>query len=386
MRHLLLKLILCVTPCIGMSAASAKDLYFAGFSFAGNYSQNSQRYQYAESLKEEKAPNGMNVLDAALKDQLSTLDRSDITLKYGLGDATSGNASALAFALQQESVEDVKRGDKDVYVYRVIGDVLVFDMQTKTLLLDIPAMAQYQDVGAPGRTSDEHKNVFRHMYLDKTFGANVFAEWVRRLKDAPVGKTYTSYMKVRNVTIAPEAEAVIPTDLKQNDAYQTEVAQAFEYSLASAQNVGLVPYTKGQAIGQSMVARFANGDSFTLSLPEPDFVIDIRVRAFRKAQVQTNATEQFVFGAFITLDVEQPQLQTKYVNADFKNLNYVVLDRSEGFTPNDWDAYQTSLRRLFIVLAQQISKRDPKTLAEMTKAPDIDKQMTAFKGVVDKCM
>jgi hypothetical protein len=386
MRHLLFKLILCVTPCIAMSAASAKDLYFAGFSFAGNYSQNSQRYQYAESLEEEKTPNGMDALDAALKDQLSTLDRSDITLKYGLGDATSGNASALAFALQQESVEDVKRGDKDVYVYRVIGDVLVFDMQSKTLLLDIPAMAQYQDVGAPGRTSDEHKNVFRHMYLDKTFGANVFAEWVRRLKDAPVGKTYTSYMKVRNVTIAPEAEAVIPADLMQNDAYQTEVAQAFEYSLASTQNVGLVPYTKGQAIGQSMVARFANGDSYTLSLPEPDFVIDIRVRAFRKAQVQTNATEQFVFGAFITLNVEQPQLQTKYVSADFKNLNYVVLDRSEGFTPNDWDAYQTSLRRLFIVLAQQISKPDSKTLAEMTKAPDINKQMNAFKGVVDKCM
>lgn len=386
MRHWLLKLILCVPSFIGISAANATDLYFAGFSFSGDYSQNSQRYQYAESLKEEKAPNGMNVLDAALKEQISSLDRSDITLRYDLGDTTSGNAKALAFALQQESVEDVNRGDKDVYVYRVIGDVLVFDMQTKTLLLDIPAMAQYQDVGAPGRTSSEHKNVFRKMYLDKTFGANIFAEWVRRLKDAPVGKTYTSYMKVRNVTIAPEAEAAVPDDLKQNGAYQTEVAQAFEYSLASAQNVGFVPYTKGQAIGQNMVARFANGSSYTLNLPDPDFVIDIRVRAFRQAKVQTNATDQYVFGSFITLEVEQPQLQTKYVDADFKNLNYVVLDRSEGFTPNAWDAYQTSLRRLFTVLTQQISKRDSKTLAEMTKAPDIEKQMTAFKGVVDKCM
>ncbi|WP_233860297.1 hypothetical protein [Paraburkholderia sp. HD33-4] len=375
-----------MTPCIGVSAANATDLYFAGFSFSGDYSQNSQRYKYAESLQEEKAPNGMNVLDAALKDQVSSLDRSDITLKYDLGDTTSGNAKALAFALQQESVEDVPRGDKDVYVYRVIGDVLVFDMQTRTLLLDIPAMAQYQDFGAPGRTSSEHKNVFRKMYLDKTFGANIFAEWVRRLKDAPVGKTYTSYMKVRNVTIAPEAEAVIPDDLKQNDAFETEVAQAFEYSLASAQNVGLVPYTKGQAIGQNMVERFANGNSYTLNLPDPDFVIDIRVRAFRQAKVQTNATDQYVFGSFITLDVEQPQLQTKYVDADFKNLNYVVLDRSEGFTPNAWDAYQTSLLHLFTVLTQQISKRESKTLAEITKAPDIDKQMTAFKGVVDKCM
>ncbi|HEX7931693.1 MAG TPA: hypothetical protein VF573_01240 [Paraburkholderia sp.] len=386
MRHLLLKLILCVTPCIAMSAANAKDLYFAGFSFAGDHSQNSQRYPYAEALQEEKAPNGMNVLDAALREQLAALDRSDITLKYGFGDTHSGNASALAFALQQESVEDVKRGDKDLYVYRVIGDVLVFDMQSKALLLDIPAMAQYQDVGTPGRTPDEHRKVFRKMYLEKSFGANVFAEWVRRLKDAPVGKTYTSYIGVRNVTIAPEAEAVIHDALKQDDAYQTEVAQAFEYSLASAQNVGLVPYTKGQAIGQSMVARFANGDSYMLNLPDPDFVVDIRLRAFRRAQVQTSATEQYVFGSFITLEVEQPQLQTKYVSADFKNLNYVVLDRSAGFTPNDWDAYQTSLRRLFTVLAQQISKRDSKTLAEMTKAPDIDKQMTAFKGVVDKCM
>jgi hypothetical protein len=133
-----------------------------------------------------------------------------------------------------------------------------------------------------------------------------------------------------------------------------------------------------------MVARFADGSSYTLALPDPDFVIDIRIRAFRQAKVQAATTDQFVFGSFITLNVEQPQLQSKYVNADFKNLNYVVLDRAD--VPDPWGAYQTSLRQLFIVLAQQISKRDSKTLTGMTKAPDIDAQLSAFKGVVEKCM
>ena len=384
MRHLLLKLILCLTPCIAMNAANAKDLYFAGFSFAGIFAELTA-LSLCRSTEGRKDSEWHERTRCRAQGSTRRARSKRHHTEVRPGRPSRRHASTLAFALQQESVEDVKRGDKDVYVYRVIGDVLVFDMQTKTLLLDIPAMAQYQDVGTPGRTSEEHRRVFRNMYLQV-----LRCQRLRGMGATPEGRAdrqnYTSYIGVRNVTIAPEAEAVIPDALKKNDAYRTEVAQAFEYSLASAQNVGLVPYTKGQAIGQSMVARFANGDSYTLTLPEPDFVIDIRVRAFRRAQVQSNATEQYVFGSFITLDVEQPQLQTKYVSADFKNLNYVVLDRSEGFTPNDWDAYQTSLRRLFTVLAQQISKRDSKTLAEMTKAPDIDKQMTAFKGVVDKCM
>jgi hypothetical protein len=40
------------------SAVNAKDLYFAGFSFAGNYLQNSQLYPVAESLKDEPVRGG----------------------------------------------------------------------------------------------------------------------------------------------------------------------------------------------------------------------------------------------------------------------------------------------------------------------------------------
>lgn len=385
-QRLLLKLSIPLALSLTCAATRAQDLYFAGFSFSGDYAQNQQRYPEAESLQNEKRPDGVNVLDAALATQLKALHRSDITLKSDLGDMTSGNATALAFALDQESVEDDKMGSQDLYIYRVIASVLVFDFQTKTVVADFPAMVQFQDLGAPGRTDADNRAVFRRIYLEPDFGANIFAEWVRRLSVVRINNSYSAHLAVHSVTIEPEAQAKLPDALKQNDAYATQVAQTFEYSLASKQNVGILPYTSGQAIGAKMVARFANGNSYDLSLPKPDFTIDIRVRAFRAAKAETNATDQYVFGSFITLAVQQPDLQKTYVHADFKNLNFVVLDKSSAVAPDAWQGYQTSLRELFNVLADQISRPDEKVLADMTKAPDIDTQLAGFKEVVNKCM
>jgi hypothetical protein len=39
------------------------------------------------------------------------------------------------------------------------------------------------------------------------FGANIFAEWVRRLNVAPL--VDTDYLAVRNVTLAPEVESTL---------------------------------------------------------------------------------------------------------------------------------------------------------------------------------
>jgi hypothetical protein len=372
--------VLCLGCALGFAspAADAKDLYFAGFSFAGDYDQNHERYPVAENYAHE--------MDAALQAQLKTLTRSDIHLKYSLGDMTSGDATAVAFALDQESHEDVPRGKQDLYIYRVIAEVLVFDFQSKTVLADFPAMVQYQDLDAPGRTDAEHAEVFKRIYLDPTFGANIFAEWVRRLDVAPIGKGYADYLAVHDVTLAPEVESMLREKAIDANTYRAEVAQEFEYSLASRENVALLPYTQGQAIGSKMAGRFANGESYTLDLPKPDFSIDIKVRPFQMRQAESGATDQYAFGAFITLTVEQPDLQKTYVSADFRNINTVVLDKSEAITPDLWQSYQTSLRALFNRLAEQISQRDATVLSDMTRTPDIDTQLRGFQEVLKKCM
>jgi hypothetical protein len=367
--------------------ADAQNLYFAGFSFAGDNDQNHQRYPVAEALAHQKDENGVPVLDKALRAQLKTLKRNDLQLKYAFADMASGDATAIAFALEQESHEDVPRGTQELYIYRVIAEVLVFNFQTNTVLADFPAMVQYQDLDAPGRTQAKHAEVFKSIYLDSTFGANIFAEWVRRLDVAPISKGYPDHLAVTNVTLAPEVESMLRAKAIEADTYRAEVAQAFEYSLASKQNVALLPYTKGQAIGSKMAGRFENGDSYMLDLPKPDFSIDITVRPFQMRQAETPATDQYAFGAFITLKVEQPDLKKTYINADFRNINSVVLDKSAAITPDVWQSYQTSLQALLNRLAEQISQRDSSVLSDMTRTPDIDTQLRGFQEeVLKKCM
>jgi hypothetical protein len=368
-------------------AGEVQNVYFAGFSFAGNFDQNHERYPVAEALAKKHDANGMPLLDAALREQLQRgLKRTDIQLKDSLGDLASQDSTAVAFALEQESHEDVPRGSQELYIYRVIAEVLVFNFQTKTVLAEFPAMAQFQDIDAPGRTELEHRKVFERMYTEPAFGANIFAEWVRRLDVTRFSEGDTYYLAVRDVTIAPEVESMLRAQAIDPGVYRTEVAQELEYSLASKQNVALLPYTEGQAIGAKMAGRFVNGDSYMLALPKPDFTIDLKVQPFQTRHAETAATDQYAFGAFVNLRVEQPDLQKTYLDADFRNVNFVAFAKSSATKPDTWQSYQTSQRALFQRLAEQVSARDAKVLSDMTRAPDIGEQLRGFQEVLKKCM
>jgi hypothetical protein len=366
----------------------AVELYYAGFSFAGDYSQNQIRFPVAADLSTHRNETGVPVLDAALSKVIGEDYSNNAKLVKAMGFPKSGASQlSIAFALSEESTEEVEWGGRTLYIYRVISQILVFDFDDKKLISNFPAMLQYQDIVEKKRSPEDHYEVFKRIYLDtETVSTSIFREWVRRLNSVTIKPSYSAYLKLIDVVLDPELEAQMPNGLQLSDAYASQVAQQFEFILSEQQEVSLIPFTKGQAIGAKMAARFSNGDSFQLALPQPDFAMTLRVHPFKYLHQTANVSDKHAFGAFVTLAVEQPDLGKSYLDMRFKNVNVVVFDKRDETVVDKWQSFQTSLRSLFVKLSTQISVRDKKVLADMNRDKSAKKQLTKFEEVIRKCM
>lgn len=366
----------------------AVELYYAGFSFAGDYSQNQIRFPIAADLSTRKNSEGVPLLDAALSKVITEDYSNSAKLIKALGVQKSGTPQlSIAFALSEESTEEVEWGGQILYIYRVIAQILVFDFDDKKLISNFPAMLQYQDIVQEKRSSEDHYDVFERIYLDTdAVSTSIFREWVRRLNSITIKPNYSAYLKLTDVVLDPELETQMPSHLQSSDAYAFQVAQQFEFILSEQQEVSLIPFTKGQAIGAKMAARFANGDSFQLALPEPDFTMTLTVHPFKYLQQTSNVSDKHAFGSFVTLAVEQPDLDKTYLDMRFKNVNVAVFDNRDDTVVDKWQSFQTSLRALFVNLTTQISVRDKKVLASMSKDQSAKRQLKQFEEVIKKCI
>lgn len=373
----------------------AQDVYFAGFTFIGNNDQNNLRYPVATKLVSEKNSDNVSPVDLAIRKEIANLKRKDISIKTDQGKLSSGNSVAMAFALNDESIESVKWEGRNLYIYRVVAQILVFDFYEKKVIANYPVMVQYQDISDTLRNSTEHEAVFRKIYLAEDFKENIINEWMRKLETATIKPSYNEYLQIRSVKLDNGVYENLPESLKKPNLYEIQVAQTFEYMLATNQNVPMLPYSAGQSItGQNaggknnngMLARFSDGSQMVLNLPSPGFVIDLLVRPFKSTSEINNGIKQNAYGAFITLKVEQPDLQKVAIDSKFKYVNYISYSNNSDTQLDDWQAYQTSLRALFSNLTKQISERNKDVLANITQTKDIEKQLSSFQEVLKKCM
>ena len=173
--------------------------------------------------------------------------------------------------------------------------------------------------------------------------------------------------------------------IKDKGALISETARNFERNLSSNQNVPVLPYSTGRAIGSSMIARFSD-TSFEIKIPPPDFVIDITVREFKKAFIDNKVYDGFVYGAFATIKLIQPDLNDIKLESKF---NYKdELKSPKGYKvsiEDDWPLWMGAQKKLFEILTKQISKRDDQEIFRITSTANIKDQLKNFDTVINAC-
>jgi hypothetical protein len=77
--------------------------------------------------------------------------------------------------------------------------------------------------------------------------------------------------------------AVLPDYLKSTPgAKETWAADLVSEAISTRVGVPMVPYTKGYAVGNVMSMQVMDGEVFNLTLPKPDYEIEVDLKTSRK--------------------------------------------------------------------------------------------------------
>lgn len=367
-----------------IKASYSSELTFNGLSFLGNFNQK-ERYPVASNFSNENLELFNKSLFKQIEDSADNFKQFKISAKTGK--ISEGNAKLLTFGLNGEEIERLKEKDGIFSVYKVYAQILIFDLNEKKILINYPILAQHQEMTKDMPDSNFDSEAFKKIYFDLNIGSSVIKEWVKSLAQVNLKESGSLNMQLRSVNLDDAVQKQLPEYLLKNNRYKIFTAQKFEYQLASNQKVSLLPFTIGELGNkQKLRARFSDAESYDLKIPEADYVIDLIIREFKSAKVDAKNYDGYVFGSFITLNVEEPLTKKNILSSKFNLKNSVQFnkyDKVESVDP--WVFYIRTQDALFSNLTKQISLRDNNILVKLTSTKDIEQQFKNFEETIKKC-
>ncbi len=291
-------------------------LHLAGVSFTGDY-----------ALRHKNYPNSLHLaqggrLDRAFVEELSRHQFTNVVLTTDLGESThSSDSLAVSLGINLETVTIAHI--KDIG-YKTVADIyaelLIFDFDTKKITTTLPINMQYITVTQSKPTRSDIQKYFRAMILgtDPSVKKSLLQLAADKLSEANIQRDYGARYKVSTINLTPRAEKTIEGLGLDTDQFKTITAQMLTRSMVDNLHVAVVPYTKGEAIGSKMPARFANGDAFTFELPPADYAFEVRFNRFEvERDVSNEAIDVEGYYVFLNIIFEQPDLAKRYLERNF---------------------------------------------------------------------
>ncbi len=367
--------------------AYSNNLHFAGFAFIGNANQHT-RYPVANEIFKENH----YLLSSKVKEALENLNRNDLNIIYDLGSLQSGDATAFAFGLMDESIERIANKFGVTTYYKIFGQVLIFDYIDKKVLSNFPVLSRYEVVTEKMPSKEYDKRVFTSLYLDLNREASIFSQWVKMLEKVDLKKSKNSlFIGVQNITYDEGVKQQLPDRLLNKNIMKTRTAQKFEYNIAYQYGIPLIPYTPGVAIGGKgnigLMTRFDDAITMELVLPKIDYAIDVVIRKFRKKKVENEFYENLMYAAFIKVDLVETYENSIIFSEKFywvedisfaKTLDYTILD--------EWQIYETVQANLINKTVKVLTTQNDTIISEITqKDPkELKKKLSKVKNIFEK--
>jgi hypothetical protein len=364
--------------------ASAQKINFAGFAFLGDFSQRENLYPYSTkilALKEGRRPALEVALQKAIKGHFNNKN-----LNLSLELSSQKNISkAIAFAVSNESVQFQGLNNGFNVIYLIFAQILVFDFDEAKVIANFPVAILHSEFVRQKPDAASIQTTFKGLYLDVSRETNIFRRWVARLNKINPKTSYGNYCKITEVQIDPRILKDSTNKIVDVRAFELQLAQFFESVLSTHQQIPMVPYTKGEAIGAKMPARFANGTSVQFQLPAADYGIKIGIRPFKTVKKDSKNYSKIIFASFASFKVEQPDTGKSIIDGVFRNIPIVTIDRSRNVVLDQWYERQKSLRSLFAEFSKQISVRDESWLKKSTRIKDVSTKLGQLEKTLASC-
>lgn len=336
------------------ASGHAVDVYFAGFAFLGEDQYISQNYPHSLALSQTMSGD-VSEFDKVLAERMQGIRNPSYNLKFGelarLG-PDSPSTLVLAFTLDREAVSTEQVDDVHKVMVTLSAQALFVDFRTMSIVATYPVVARYTDGLKQAPSADDVRRIVRDLYLGK-LGVNIFDDFVDTLTGITLNANVANKVQVTDVEIGADARPFLPGYLLADEANaKAFVAQQFSKALSKNQRIPVLPYVKGQAIGNKMSQRFADGRVYSLAIPKPDYSISLSLSKFKKVDYARSAAgSSFIYGSFLGVKAGIPELGKVYFDATIKYGATKVVS-AEQSSVDDWPAFEASL----LILMEEFTK------------------------------
>jgi hypothetical protein len=341
-----------------------EKLLFAGFAFSGNYENRNVLYPYSARVELIKDYNGQPLLNKVFNQKIKLRPHEDARLTTELGRIGEGSQVTVAFALTYENIEYIELQDQIVLYLRLNFNVLAFDRKSKQLIAAYPIRLKYSEIVRDRLTDAQVLELFKTIYLTNDLGINPFDLWLDKFADLKIKDFYNKHLQVKHVDFEPEALTRLADERISPKAFANLLANELETSIASNNNVPIVPWSPGEAVGRVMPMRFADGNAFNLNLPVPDYEVDFAVRAFRGTSVEDPSSWQNIYRVLGTIKIRDVAAARYMLNENIYNTQIITLAKRYNPKIEDWPQYRKTAFELIDETSKQFSGVSSKWLKE----------------------
>jgi len=316
----------------------SKDTIYSGFSLQGNYSFNEINFPLYSKFFEE---NDVNI-NSKLFEQLS--DKPNLTYQM----SKNNDAYVVSFGMLTEDISIMEINKKLKIETVLIPQVFIIDNKTKNFIKSNYAWIVMKFMG----NSNNEKNNIYSIYKSKLFGGEKLLTYKGRCsneRNLPNLNIYDLYellydciqtdevykfnLQIRNVDLGE-------SDYKKyiNFSKNSETADAIKYKIANIANAAIssltykdqilmLPYSQEQSIF-NIQNQFSDVRNLNMNIPEPDFVIDLKIKGTLKKLVKEDEDEGiFMYGLGINFKILEPLSETIIFDDDFKYFLKVELPK-----------------------------------------------------------
>ena len=321
-RRLLAVLIVALFGATGAFTAHGQDdpqtILWAGIAFRGNVADTAELLPMTKSVVDEV---GLPKLNALAWEGVQRVQRSDVRFSQAMGESTSGNAIALALALDFEQFqESVVRGNVCAFG-RLWAQILVFDFSEKKLIGAFPLRVETPNSCERDLTTfpEEKKLALVRQLLFEHSEKSILAQFERQLADQQFNAGWQANIKVVDVALGKHTKAMLESSAWSEAAYRRWLAATFAAAMSDQQRIPVLPYSLGGAIAGAMPLRFSGSEAFDISLPPEDYAIKLNARGYAEKvldESKSRVVKSHIFS--LGVDFYDPDFGDHYLN---ENMN-----------------------------------------------------------------
>jgi len=365
------------------------EVFYAGFSYLGNNESQFTGMPLTTQLIQEKKGK-QNVVDYAITDKLKITNPKSFNINFSLADLEKGNNIVMSIGISKEIFSDEYNSYTKAY-NNSIGlflQIYFYDFKEKKLIAAVPIYGEVNFISETKANNNLKLKNLRDFYEDQLLGENGekvgITQKIREvLEKFELKEKYRNRIGVTKVDIEERAKTEIPSNTNLNDL-KNEIAQSLSSKLSLHQGVSIVPFIEGVAIGGTMKARVVQSlEIYNISLPKPDFFIELGISNFKKGIAETSdVSDLWQYGSAINVKVYEPDLNKIYLND--RLIRVANVKRAKGTDINHWGKFYYNNQILMEELAINISKQDRKWISNTSEKREFSDQLEQVNKLLEK--